>query len=118
MSLKHQFIMVDNHIESYNVEDVLEHFENNDYIINSKIDVDDDILQALIFDENGNVLKDIQFNEWGVTIINRLEIEKWIDIINESASELGGESNNSINGLKKLFVEAKISNRTIIHLGI
>ena len=118
MSLKHQFIMVDNHIESYNVEDVLEHFENNDYIINSKIDVDDDILQALIFDENGNVLKDIQFNEWGVTIINRLEIEKWIDIINEFASELCGKSNNSINGLEKLFVEAKISNRTIIHFGI
>ncbi len=118
MSLKHQFIMVDNHIESYNVEDVLEYFENNDYIINSKINVDDDILQALIFDEHGNVLKNIQFNEWGVTIINRLEIEKWINIINEFSSELGGESNNSINGLEKLFVEAKISNRTIIHLGI
>lgn len=85
MSLKHQFLMVD-----------------------------DDILQNLLFDSNGNTFEDIDFNEWGITLIEHSEQEKWIKLI----SNRNSEKNYKIENLKILFIESYKTNKIIIHLGI
>ena len=118
MSLKHQFMIVESNLIISGDEDIIEHIENNDYNITNKIVIDDEILQSLLFDSNGNARKGISFNEWGITIIERIEQEKWIDVVNTRNIEIYGDKTNEVDSLKNLFLDAYKHNYTIIHLGI
>ena len=118
MSLKHQFLIVERNLLTSGVEDTIELIENNDYNIINKTVIDDEILQSLLFDLNGNARKGISFNEWGITIIERVEQEKWIDVVTMKNIEIYGDKTNEVNRLKNLFLDAYRHDYTIIHLGI
>lgn len=118
MSLKHQFMIVESNLIISSDEDIIEHVENNDYNITNKTVIDDEILQSLLFDSNGNARNGISFNEWGITIIERFEQEKWIDVVNTRNIEIYGDKTNEVDSLKNLFMDAYKHNCTIIHLGI
>lgn len=99
MSLKHQFMIVESNLIISGDEDII---ENNDYNITNKIVIDDEILQSLLFDSNGNARKGISFNEWGITIIERIEQEKWIDVVNTRNIEIYGDKTNEVDSLKNI----------------
>ncbi|MBQ2577223.1 MAG: hypothetical protein II566_08125, partial [Lachnospiraceae bacterium] len=60
----------------------------------------------------------ISFNEWGITIIERIEQKKWIDVVTMKNIENYGDKTNEVNRLKNLFLDAYRHDYTIIHLGI
>ncbi len=85
MALKHQIVSVKDYFpkKPYDYEEIQEYIEKAESGIVDKIDVGDDILQALLFDADGNARRKIQFNEWGITVIDRSEQEKWMSVLRE-----------------------------------
>ena len=114
----HEFVSVDNYVEVEDILDVLEYIKKKIYNISSSIKIDDDIVQIIMLEKRVNTPHGVEFNYWGITIINGEAIEKWIDIINGSYSQFTGKTRKQIKALKRVFVDAKNTNKTIIHLGI
>lgn len=117
MALKHQIVSVKDYLppKPYDYEEIQEYIDKAESGIVDKIDVGDDILQALLFDSDGNVRQEIQFNEWGISVIDRSEQEKWMSVLrgrNLDADK--GEERN----LEKLIVSAYERGLTVIHFGI
>lgn len=116
MSLNHSFLAVDYSFKINNIDLVYDYIIAKKIVILSEVKIHDDFLQLLLFGKDKICNNNINYNEWGIDIIEGNNILNWCKLLEQNETELGDMDN--FKELKNILLFAIQNNYRIIHLGI
>ena len=120
MSLVHEFVVVSAPIN----KNILYSEEVYEYIIQGQIKectalkIPDDVIQRILYDVDGKLLPDIQFNRWGISVYEKEELIKWIDFLENILEKKPKQNKEYYHNLLELIIKSYVHNNVVLHFGI